>query len=409
MDELIKRRDIGTGSIGTVTLYDNINSKERVVLKIIDKSSVSFEIQNYLDNELNIFEELSRYKNPNILNLKSYKITIKEYLIRMEYCSGGSISKCLEKYIKKYGKPFPEKTVQHLMKQIVNGLKFIHEKDIIHRDLQNKNIYVKFYDDEKYNELNMNETHVKIGDFGFSIRKRDVNKKLPVYKDPILINKYNQRIILKEIDYLDKSTDIWSLGALCYQMLTGKKIFRFKNISELFQNTSDNSFPISFSKEVISFLSGMLEYDYRKRLTIDQLSNHDFLTKDINDFEIIKLDKDRRERMNPNENSRFSRDMHSSVMNSSFMFSQFLNTSENSGSKSFEVSQAYNKSIQIPNFNYPQNRNINNIIQNNPIQNNNINYNYQNIPNNLNLVNNNSVKKNQIYQKVCFNFLLKLH
>ena len=113
--------------------------------------------------------------------------------------------------------------------------------------------------------------------------------------------------------------------------------------------------------------------------------------------------------MNPNENSRFSRDMHSSVMNSSFMFSQFLNTSENSGSKSFEVSQAYNKSIQIPNFNYPQNRNINNIIQNNPIQNNNINYNYQNIPNNLNLVNNNSVKKNQIYQKVCFNFLLKLH
>jgi serine/threonine protein kinase len=78
MDDLIKRRDIGTGSIGTVTLYDNINSKERVVLKIIDKSSVSFEIQNYLDNELNIFEELSRYKNPNILNLKSYKITIKE-------------------------------------------------------------------------------------------------------------------------------------------------------------------------------------------------------------------------------------------------------------------------------------------------------------------------------------------
>ena len=289
-DLSFKKCDIGEGTIGSVKLYYNQNPAKYLALRIIDKSKISQEIELFIHNEIKFFEELSVQKNHCILNLEDYKITIKEYLIGMEYCSGGSISKCLKKYMEKYGKPFSEEIVQYLMRQIVEGVKYIHGKGIIHRDLQNKNIYVKFYNDKDYNELNMMTTHIKIGDFGFSIRENDIKKGVPDYKDKILLNKFNDRSIFKEVDSLDKSSDIWSLGALCFEMLTGKNVFKYKHLCQSYKFNEKNSFPSFFSKEVTSFLNGMLEYNPKKRLTINQLSQHSFLTKDIKQFNRINHD-----------------------------------------------------------------------------------------------------------------------
>ena len=54
----------------------------------------------------------------------------------MEYVNGGSLTDCLKKYQLKYGKAFPEEIVQYLMRQIVDAIKFIHQRNIIHRDLK---------------------------------------------------------------------------------------------------------------------------------------------------------------------------------------------------------------------------------------------------------------------------------
>jgi serine/threonine protein kinase len=329
--------------------------------------------------------------------LEDYKDTIKEYLIGMEYCSGGSISKCLKKYYVMYGKPFSEEIVQYLMRQIIQGVKFIHEKGIIHRDLKNENIYVKFYDNrEDYNKLNMMKTHIKIGDFGFAIRENNANKIHPAYKDQILLKKYNERLIFKDIDTFDKSSDIWSLGALCYEMLTCQKIFIYKNISELYNSIG------TCSNELTSFLNGMLVYDPKKRLTIDQLSQHDFLKKDIKQFNKISIKKFinniREERTNIDENSRFSTNISKSMLSSGSMFSGWSKIDE--GSKKLDL-KINNKPKQMQKLIHPQNININ-INPNIQIQNTNLNQ--QNIPKNQNVINNNSNKQKSNLAKSMFIF-----
>ena len=90
----------------------------------------------------------------------------------MEYCSGNSLLSCLKKYISMYHKTFNEEIIQQIMKQIVNGLKYLHEKNIIHRDLKTENIFVKFYNKENYNNMNLDKTHIKIGDLVFQQKKK---------------------------------------------------------------------------------------------------------------------------------------------------------------------------------------------------------------------------------------------
>ena len=402
MNDLIWDKDIGKGTIGIVKLYHKPSIDKKITLiamREIDKSKISNELNNFIVNEIKVFKELSDHKNHqvySILNLEDYKDTIKEYLIGMEYCSGGSISKCLKKYYVMYGKPFSEEIVQYLMRQIVQGVKFIHEKGIIHRDLRNENIYVKFYDNrEDYNKLNMMKTHIKIGDFGFAIRENNSHKVPPAYNDPILLKKYNERLIFKDIDTLDKSNDIWSLGALCYEMLTCQKIFRYKNISELYNY-------ISCSNELSSFLNGMLTYDPKKRLTIEELSNHPFLTKDISQFNKIIINNNRVERTNINENSRFSTNVSKSMLSSGSMFTGWSNVDEGSRKLFYQFD---NKSRQMQKLNNPQNININNINPNMQIQNKNLDH--RNIPENQNVINNIPNNKNSNLSKSMFQFQSK--
>ena len=84
----------------------------------------------------------------------------------MEYYNNNNLSDNLVKYMDAYKKPFDENIVQYLMKQIVSGLKYLH--DIIHRDINLDNI-VLYLDSEKDEvKNNILNSKVKIVDFGFA-------------------------------------------------------------------------------------------------------------------------------------------------------------------------------------------------------------------------------------------------
>ena len=224
----------------------------------------------------------------------------------MEYCNGGELSKALEKYQEKYNRPFSQEIVQHLMRQIISAFKYIHGLKIIHRDIKLDNILLKFENEEDKNNLNMMKAIVKIIDFGFAcqISKSGLQYSTlgsPINMDPIILKKLNSTgKKARQLGY-DQKADIWSLGTICYEMLIGKSAFDAEDMEDLVSKIEDGTYtvPTNLSKEVISFLNGMLQYDSHARLNSEELSRHHFLTRNINEFHPIdiqkvskKLDKD---------------------------------------------------------------------------------------------------------------------
>lgn len=79
----------------------------------------------------------------------------------------------------------------------------------------------------------------------------------------------------------DKKVDIWSIGTACYQMLIGKPCFDAETLNELVTKVEQGNYslPTTISKEMVSFLNAMLQYESDKRLSSEELENHPFLKK----------------------------------------------------------------------------------------------------------------------------------
>ena len=385
-------KKLGIGAMGTVYLAKNSNTNEYFAAKVMDRKVVDRpQVKNTFNVEIKMLQQL---KHPSIIKLIDYGKTHTDYILTLEYCNGGSLLSCFKKYKNKNKKPFSEEIVQHIMRQVVEGVKFIHQNGIIHRDLKLDNILVKFKNNEDLKNLDMLKATVKISDFGISIKadKAFTVAGSPIYSDPLILKRMNERNDLKDSDGYDKSADIWSLGALCYEMLIGHWIFNGRNIGDLIQKVEIGkySIPTTLSKEVSSFLNGMLQYDPARRLTIEELANHDFLRKNVKDFTQINLElfgskvKNDKLYINIKKNQTVW-----DILNDDTKLSA-INTMLN-----LVPYEMYESSIKIPSFGIkPNNMNNNNF---NKFNNNNVNNNANNI-NNLN-----KDKKNVPNNKIILN------
>ena len=284
---------IGKGSFGQVYLTSRKGHSEFYATKIIKKIIAdSAKVKKYFHNEINILKEI---EHKNIMRLIEIKQNSENYYLICELCNGGSLRQCVNKYLKMYNKTFSEEIIQYLMKQIIEALKYLHGKHIMHRDLKLDNILVNFKDENDKSVLNMYGAEVKIIDFGFAAhvdKKQDLHKSVlgsPMYMDPKLLKKYTRTSNIDITGY-DESIDIWSLGNIFYEMLTGKLAFDTNDIKILEQkiDTGFYSLPTTSYKEVVGFLIGMFQYDSEKRLTAEELSKHDFLSKNIRHF--VRID-----------------------------------------------------------------------------------------------------------------------
>ena len=297
IDNLILEKCIGSGAFGEVylTMIKGDNSRKLATKKLERSKIEGTEAMKYLKNEILILQKLN---HPNIVKYESIKKTKKHFYLVMEFCNGGELSKALEKYQEKYGKPFSQEIVQHLMRQIIDAFKYIHEQKVVHRDIKLDNILINFESEKDKEDLNMLKAKVKIIDFGFACF---VNKSgllfstlgSPINMDPIILKKLNSNSKkARQLGY-DQKADIWSLGTICYEMLIGRSAFDADDMEELVEKIEDGTYtvPTNLFKEVISFINGMLQYESSQRLTCEELSKHPFLTKDVKDFHPIDMKK----------------------------------------------------------------------------------------------------------------------
>ena len=250
-------RLLGKGAFGKVNLSLHILTGRLVAIKSINKEKITTERQKQkIKIETRIMKRLS--KSNNIVKFFETYETKKHICIVMEYiCAGDLLS-----YIKKRGK-LQEPVAKFIFKQIVLTLKFIHENNIVHRDIKLDNILIDL------------DNNIKICDFGVSriIKKGDIMLEqcgTPAYIAPeILLNK----------GYEGFGVDIWSAGVVLYAMLSGTVPFKANEIKELHKLIISGNYQQlkDISKEASHLLKNIFEVDPNKRITTEKILNHPWL------------------------------------------------------------------------------------------------------------------------------------
>ena len=294
LDDYTLTQPLGRGTFGDVFLTSKKNSTTLYATKRMDRALAEHPSYcKYFVNEVSILRNIY---HKNIVKVEGLKKTKNHYYIIMELCDGGSLKSNLEKYMNIYKKPFSEKIVQHLMRQIVSAVNYLHGLKIVHRDLKLENILVNYNSIEDKKNVNLLKAEIKIVDFGFathisnaSLLKTAIGS--PFNMDPRILKKFNCHA--KCPQSYDEKADIWSLGTLCYQMLIGDYAFTAKSVQELSSKIEEGNFkvPIYLARETISFLINMLQYNPAKRMSASELSKHPFLNKYIDDFSYVDIQK----------------------------------------------------------------------------------------------------------------------
>lgn len=262
----IKGRLIGSGSFGTVYLGMNAFTGELMAVKQVElttddngeNQSRKKSMLDALQREMHLLKELH---HDNIVQYLGSNFEGNFLNIFLEYVPGGSVASLLANYGN-----FEESLIRNFIRQILNGLNYLHGKNIIHRDIKGANILVD------------NKGGVKISDFGIS---KKIDTKLLTSNRVSLQGSvfWMAPEVVKQTSYTSKA-DIWSLGCLVIEMFSGVHPFpEFTQMQAIFRlgNSGSPAIPEECSEEAKDFLSQTFALDHTKRPTAAELLKHAFI------------------------------------------------------------------------------------------------------------------------------------
>ena len=278
---------IGKGRCGEVYLGRNNLTKENYAIKKIPKNLINIESNScYFNNEI---KSLKLLNHPNIIKFKGLYEDDTNYYICTEYCNGGSLEFAKKSYYNKYNKPLSEKIVKYFVSNILNGLVYMNNYDIIHRDIKGENILLHYDNDKDLITNNYLKAKVKIIDFGFSrfLKNNELAKSIigsPLYMDPSILTTFLKKRDNIEDGFYDEKVDVWSLGILTYKLLLGNIPFKGDNLKELIDFINNKNFilpmkdgdinqNIILSENAILFIDTILNTDKNSRPTANILIN----------------------------------------------------------------------------------------------------------------------------------------
>jgi serine/threonine protein kinase len=263
-------RIIGRGAFGKVNIGLNVLTGRIVAIKSFNKNNILSEnAKKKILYETNLMRSLF---HPSVTKILETFESEKYMLIIMEYISGGN----LQNFVKKRRK-LCEKTSKILFRQIIQGIKYIHSKGIVHRDIKLENIL-----------LDLNNI-IKICDFGVG----KLIKPSTILKDQCGTPVYMAPEILKGEGYHGFPVDIWSAGVALYIMLSGALPFNKSKDHDLeyaILNINPKEIP-DISQEAKNLLKNILEKDPKKRYTEDKILEHPWLN-DNNDEDSYDYNSD---------------------------------------------------------------------------------------------------------------------
>ena len=268
--------ELGRGRFGVVFKVKDRSSGEQFAAKFIRcrKSEEKIKVRD----EIEIMNSLAHTK---LLQLASAYENPREMIMVMEYIGGGEL---FEKVVAD-DFTLTERDCLLFMRQICQAIGYMHEQSIVHLDLKPENILCK----------SKSSHQVKIIDFGLA-------RKLEPGKDIRILFGTPEFVSPEVISYEPVSTvsDMWSVGVVCYVLLSGLSPFMgdsdvetFANISGISYDFEDEAFD-SISEEAKDFIRKLLVKFQNKRLTAAECLQHRWLAqpeKDKNSWKEINTDK----------------------------------------------------------------------------------------------------------------------
>eukprot|EP00462_Mataza_sp_D1_P025643 CAMPEP_0175138064 /NCGR_PEP_ID=MMETSP0087-20121206/10145_1 /TAXON_ID=136419 /ORGANISM="Unknown Unknown, Strain D1" /LENGTH=276 /DNA_ID=CAMNT_0016420933 /DNA_START=284 /DNA_END=1111 /DNA_ORIENTATION=- len=200
---------------------------------------------------------MKKLQHPHIVRLFDVNVTQRHVYLMLELCEGGDLAKV----IKDKG-AMSETRAQHYFKQLASGLLFLRSHNLIHRDLKPQNLLLT-------GDLEI----LKIADFGFARYIPENMLAATLCGSPL----YMAPEILHHRKY-DSTADLWSVGAILYEMVCGRPPYTGANHIELLKNidTHPVSIPpqLGLSPSLCTLLLGLLQRNPKERMGFRDFFDH---------------------------------------------------------------------------------------------------------------------------------------
>ncbi|XP_038674084.1 serine/threonine-protein kinase Nek5-like isoform X1 [Scyliorhinus canicula] len=273
MDKYEVIRLLGEGAFGKAFLVKAKDDNRQVVVKEVKTAMMHQKEKEASLKEVILMEKM---KHPNIVTfLDSFEEEQNLHIV-MEYCDGGDL---MHRINMQHGVCFTEEQVLDWFVQICLGLKHIHDRKILHRDIKTQNIFL----------CNKGVT-VKLGDFGIA---RMLNNTMELAQTRIGTPYYLSPEICANRPYNNK-TDIWSLGCVLYELATLNHPFEGNNLHQLVVRIcKGRCAPINprYTYDLRILSAQLFKVNPRDRPSINSIFKKKFLEKRIRKYlspELIK-------------------------------------------------------------------------------------------------------------------------
>ncbi|NWX89987.1 PLK3 kinase, partial [Nothoprocta ornata] len=248
-------RLLGKGGFARCYEMTDLSSNKTYAVKVIPHSRVAKPHQREkITNEIELHRDLH---HKHIVKFSHHFEDSESIYIFLEHCSRKSLA-----HIWKARHTLLEPEVRYYLKQIISGLKYLHLKGILHRDLKLGNFFI--------NE-NM---ELKVGDFGLAACQ-DISdqKKKTICGTP---NYLAPEVLLRQGH--GPESDVWSLGCVMYTLLCGNPPFETSDLKETYRciKQVDYMLPTFLSVPARHLIAGILKRNPQDRLTLEEILDHEF-------------------------------------------------------------------------------------------------------------------------------------
>ncbi|VVC86669.1 unnamed protein product, partial [Leptidea sinapis] len=271
--EFTKQDIIGHGAFAMVYKgRKRKNPSQAVAVKVVTKKGIQ-KASEILVKEIKILRELTALHHTNLVAMHDCMDSPAYVYVVMEYCNGGDLADYLQ-----LNRLLSEATIRSFLRQLAEAMRAIHAKGIVHRDLKPQNILLT-HNVPPPRTPHPEEIILKIADFGFARVLEEGNMAVTLCGSPM----YMAPEVIMSLKY-DAKADLWSLGTIVYQCLTGKAPFQATTPHELkafYENSIDlqPKMPGGTSPELCNLLFGLLRRNARERMPFEVFFNHPFLQR----------------------------------------------------------------------------------------------------------------------------------